>query len=131
VGLIEVELPSCQKHFLDRLKERVSEVVRQFEIEDISEERLLQEVIIFADRSDIAEEITRARAHISALTALIKENDPKQGEPVGKKLDFYFQELIRETNTMGSKSQSGVIARCVVEMRSEIDRLREQVLNVA
>lgn len=130
LSVVEEEIPRCKDEYLAGLRERLAETVERFGLAEIPEERLLQEVVIFADRSDVAEEITRANAHVEMLLGLIASHDPSK-DPVGKKLDFYFQELIRETNTLGSKSQSAVIAGCVVEMRSEIDRLREQVLNVS
>ncbi len=128
---IEAELPNIKDRYLEKLRERVGEVVERFSLDQIPEERFVQEVILFAERSDIAEELTRARAHARMLLSLIETHRPAQDGPVGKKLDFYFQELIRETNTMGSKSQSAIIASHVVEMRGEIDRLREQALNIA
>ncbi len=131
VTRIEAELPVWRQERLQRLKTRVEEMIETLQAEAISSERLAQEMILLCERTDITEELTRARAHLVALVDLIQGHDPQSDGPVGKKLDFYFQELIRETNTMGSKSQSEVIAGCVVDMRSEIDRLREQVLNVA
>lgn len=128
---IAAELPVWRQGRMARLRERVVELTDGLGIEEVSQERLAQEIVLLSERVDIAEEITRARAHVAHLLALIPGHDPDVDGPVGKKLDFYFQELIRETNTMGSKSQSEVIAACVVEMRSEIDRLREQVLNIA
>ncbi len=131
VDRIEAELPRIKEASLARLRERVGDMVAQFELAQIPEERLAQEVVLIAERSDIAEELTRARAHLSVLGQIIEGHRPAVDGPVGKKLDFYFQELIRETNTMGSKSQSEVIAGCVIEMRTEIDRLREQGLNIS
>lgn len=128
---IAAELPKWRKARLERMRARVVEVIAKAEADAVPEERLAQEIVLIAERADIAEELTRTEAHLSALRGLISGHDPSADEPVGKKLDFYFQELIRETNTMGSKSQSEVIATCVVEMRSEIERLREQVLNVS
>ncbi len=129
-GIAEV-WPSLRDGHMERLRERVTDTLEKFDVEAISEERLVQEVILVADRSDISEEITRARAHVGHLQAFIAGHDPDSDGPVGKKLDFYFQELMREANTTGSKSHSEVIAGHVVEIRSEIDRLREQVLNIS
>jgi uncharacterized protein (TIGR00255 family) len=123
--------PSLRDGHMERLRERVTEAVARFGVEEVSEDRLIQEVILVADRSDISEEITRARAHVERLLGLIQGHKPAADGPIGKKLDFYFQELMREANTTGSKSHSEVIAGHVVEIRSEIDRLREQVLNVS
>ncbi|MBH23150.1 MAG: YicC family protein [Myxococcales bacterium] len=126
----EAAVPRSKDHFYNRLKERLEESLTRYGLGDIPEERLLQEVILHSERCDITEEIIRARAHVQVLQKLLLHHDPQEDGSVGKKMDFYFQELIRETNTMGSKSQSADIASSVVEMRSEIDRMREQVLNV-
>lgn len=131
VEAIAALVPQCQEEYLEKLRERVTEAAARFGLGEIPEERLLQEVVLYADRSDISEELTRARTHVTMLLRLIEEHNPAQDGPVGKKLDFYLQELIRETNTTGSKSQSAQIAGHVVEIRSEIDRLREQALNVS
>jgi len=130
VDAIEVEGPRIKEECFARLTERVADVVARHALGDIPDERLWQEVIVYADKADITEEITRARAHLESLIGLIGAFDPGQDGSVGKRLDFYFQELIRETNTMGSKSQSAAIAQRVIDNRSEIDRMREQVLNV-
>ncbi|MEL6178375.1 MAG: DUF1732 domain-containing protein, partial [Myxococcota bacterium] len=126
----EAAVPRSKEHFYDRLKERLAEALARYELNDIPEERLLQELILHSERCDITEEIIRARAHVQVLQRLLAHHDPSEDGSVGKKIDFYLQELIRETNTMGSKSQSADIASNVVEMRSEIDRMREQVLNI-
>ncbi len=89
------------------------------------EEDLLREAALFAERSDIAEELTRLAAHLQHLRELLVAR-----EPVGRKLDFLLQEMHREANTIGSKASDLEIARDVVELRSEVDRLKEQVQNV-
>jgi uncharacterized protein (TIGR00255 family) len=127
--VIAAECPKSKDAYLESLRERVQETAQRFGLGLVSEERLSQEVILYADRCDITEEVIRARTHLAMLLDLIAQ--ASVDESLGKKLDFYFQELIRETNTMGSKSQSAVIAGCVVEIRTEIERLREQVQNVA
>jgi uncharacterized protein (TIGR00255 family) len=130
VEAIAQELPRCQEGYLERLRERVKEAVARFGLGELPEERLMQEVILFAERSDVTEELVRARTHAEMLLRLIDAHDPAKDGPVGKKLDFYFQELNREANTTGSKSQSVEIAARVVEIRGELDRLREQALNL-
>ena len=87
--------------------------------------RLAQEVALFADRTDVTEEITRLGSHVGQVRALLGS-----GEPAGRKLDFLVQEMHREVNTIGSKSQSAEIAAAVVEMKAEVERMREQVQNV-
>ena len=89
--------------------------------------RIEQEVVLLAERSDIAEEVLRAREHVRALRSLVA--DPEGGAK-GKRLDFLLQELIRETNTMASKSISAAVTHRVVEAKTLIEQLREQALNV-
>lgn len=89
------------------------------------EEDLLREAALFAERSDIAEELTRLRAHLAHFEELLRER-----EPVGRKLDFLLQEMHRESNTIGAKASDLEIAREVVDLRTEVDRLKEQVQNV-
>lgn len=92
---------------------------------DTADERLLRELALFADRSDITEEITRLDSHIQQATKLL---DSK--EPVGRSLDFLAQEMFREVNTMGSKANDTGIIREVVEIKAELERIREQVQNI-
>lgn len=91
----------------------------------IDEQRLAQEIVILVDKSDISEEIQRLEAHLKAITQLVKSK-----ESIGKKLDFYAQELLREVNTMGSKSTSSQLTQEVVEAKGLIEKYREQVQNV-
>ena len=81
--------------------------------------------VLFAERTDIAEEMTRLAAHLEQFRALIAS-----GEPAGRKMDFLVQEMHREVNTTGSKSQSIEISQLVVSMKAELERVREQVQNV-
>lgn len=109
-----------------RLKERLDKLVANLPgMEGIDPARLEHEVVLFADRSDITEELTRLESHLSQFESYL--NDP---QPVGRRLDFLLQELLREINTIGSKSQDAQIAHTVVEMKAEIERMREQVQNV-
>jgi uncharacterized protein (TIGR00255 family) len=122
--------PTLRDCEVERLRTRVSDAVERFGVGEVSEERIVHEVILAVERSDIAEELTRAAAHVERLLEIIGGHDPVVDGRIGKKLDFYFQELMREANTTGSKSHSELIASHVVDIRSEIERLREQVLNV-
>jgi uncharacterized protein (TIGR00255 family) len=88
------------------------------------EERLLREIALYAEKIDIAEEITRFRSHLSQFTSFLK------GGIVGRKMDFLIQEMGREVNTIGSKSVEAKIAHLVVEMKSELEKIREQVQNL-
>ena len=90
-----------------------------------SDERLLRELALFADKSDITEEITRLESHIQQAHKLMQSK-----EPVGRSLDFLAQEMFREMNTMGSKANDGDILPNVVAMKAELERIREQVQNV-
>jgi uncharacterized protein (TIGR00255 family) len=87
--------------------------------------RLAQEVALLAERTDVAEEITRLRSHVEQCRTLLGS-----GEPAGRKLDFLVQEMHREANTIGSKSQHAEISNVVVSLKADIERMREQVQNV-
>lgn len=100
--------------------------LRQMELEiDLNDERVLKEIALFADRCDITEELTRFKAHLSQFNGLLEE----QG-PVGRKLDFLCQELLRELNTIGSKANALAITRLVIEGKNEVERIREQAQNI-
>lgn len=92
---------------------------------DLSDERLLREVAIFADKADISEELTRFDSHLDQARKLMDS-----AVPVGRSLEFLVQELFREANTMGSKANDAAIARDVVEIKAELERIREQVQNI-
>jgi uncharacterized protein (TIGR00255 family) len=92
---------------------------------EVDEQRMAQEVVILIDKSDISEEIQRLKAHLEALTDLIHSDGS-----IGKKLDFYAQELLREVNTIGSKSTTSELTQFVVEAKGAIEKYREQVQNV-
>lgn len=89
--------------------------------------RLEAEIALFADRCDISEELSRLGVHLDELEAKLRSDD---GEPVGKALDFLVQEILRETNTIGSKGRDTDVARAVLEMKNEIEKIREQVQNL-
>jgi uncharacterized protein (TIGR00255 family) len=114
--------PRAVEHQRTRLVERVAELARGVSLDP---GRLEQEVALFADRTDVAEETTRLASHLSHARALLAS-----GEPAGRRLDFLVQEMHREANTIGSKSQSSEISAAVVSLKAEIERMREQVQNV-
>ena len=89
---------------------------------------LIREIAVYAEKTDIAEEITRLRGHLKQFEARITGND---GSPLGRTLEFLTQEMLREANTMASKSPSAEIAQRIVEIKGAIDRIKEQVLNIA
>ncbi len=106
----------------ERIAQRVQELAGGVEIDPA---RLAQEVAFLAERSDITEELVRARSHLARFRAFLK-----QPEPAGRKLEFLLQEMNRETNTIGSKSNDAEIAHVVVGIKSELEKMREQVQNI-
>lgn len=115
-------VPQTVEHHRARLADRVQELTRGIALDPA---RLAQEVALFADRTDVTEEVTRLGSHLAQARALLAS-----GEPAGRKLDFLVQEMHREVNTIGSKSQSAEIAAIVVTAKAEVERMREQVQNV-
>ena len=107
-----------------KLRERISEMLANLG-HQMDESRFLTEVALLADRSTVDEELTRLDSHLSQLATILKEPGA-----VGRKLDFLVQELIREANTIGSKSADVELARLVVELKSEVEKIREQVQNI-
>lgn len=114
--------PRAVEEHRQRLEERVAELSRSVAVEP---HRLAQEVVLFAERTDIAEESTRFASHLEQFRALMRAT-----EPAGRRMDFLVQEMHREVNTTGSKSQHAEISARVVAMKTEVERLREQVQNV-
>jgi uncharacterized protein (TIGR00255 family) len=106
----------------DRLQKRIEELLGQGELD---ESRLAQEVAILAERSDITEEVIRFNSHIQQFRALLKASGPR-----GRQLEFLLQEMHREINTIGSKANDVEIAQKVIQIKTELERLREQVQNV-
>lgn len=113
-GLIE--------EYVVKLEERIKQILKD---QEIDKNRLAQEVVIYADKCSIQEEITRLNSHTAQFMELLESD-----EAVGKKLDFIIQEMNRETNTIGSKSNNLSITNGVVDMKTEIENLREQVQNI-
>ena len=119
---IEGEYSSIESEYKARLEKKLREVL---DTSDLDDGRILTEVAIFADKTAIDEETVRLRSHIAQLRKIISESGP-----VGRKLDFLVQELNREANTIGSKCQNSSVAHLVVELKSEIEKIREQIQNV-
>ena len=105
-------------------QQRVQEIAAQAGV-DVAQDRIAQEVVIMVEKGDIAEELMRLGHHLEQIEKAVAGR-----EPAGKKLDFLSQEMIREINTMGSKSRSAAIRTLVVELKTEVERIREQVQNV-
>ena len=114
--------PAVAQESFERMKERVQKLVNG---EVLDQQRLYQELAIYADRGDITEELVRLDAHMVQFHETVQSV-----QPVGKTLDFLLQEMGREVNTIGSKAGDTVIAAAVVQMKAELERLREQVQNV-
>lgn len=109
--------------YREKLNNRISKILENPSI--IDENRLAQEVAIFADKSSITEEIVRFRSHIEQLRKTVEKNDS-----IGRKIDFLIQEMNREVNTTGSKSSNINITNLVVEVKSELEKIREQIQNI-
>ena len=123
VARVRKEAPLVQKRYREQLIERI----KGAGLEDLQldEERLLKEVIFFADRSDISEELTRLQSHFQQFDDCLRS-----AEPVGRTLDFLAQEMNREINTIGSKANDSLISREVVVLKAELEKFREQAQNV-
>ena len=115
-GLIE--------EYVVKLEKRVKELLKN---DEVDKSRLAQEVVIYADKCSIEEEITRLKSHIFQFENLISNN---QDGAIGKKLDFIIQEMNRETNTIGSKANNLEITNGVIDIKTEIEDIREQVQNI-
>jgi uncharacterized protein (TIGR00255 family) len=119
---IRAAAPQSVEAYRERLAARVAELSRGVPVDPA---RLAQEVAFFADRIDVAEELTRLGSHLAQMRALIAGD-----APAGRRLEFLVQEVNREVNTIGSKSQHAGISAQVVELKAEVERIREQVANV-
>lgn len=120
--MIGLRVPEVVLEYQKRLADRIKELTAGYALDDV---RLAQEVAIMADRCDITEEIVRMQSHISQFEALLQSEDAE-----GKKIDFLLQEMNREINTIGSKSNNTEITRQVIEAKSELGKLREQAQNI-
>ncbi len=122
VEFIEERSPQTVAEYNEKLVARMKELLGEAHID---EQRILTEAAIFADKVAVAEETVRLRSHISQLRSFLELD-----EAVGKKMDFLVQELNREANTIGSKAQDVEIARRVVAIKAEIEKIREQIQNI-
>lgn len=124
VSEIEERSPQTVKEYETRLLERIRQTLENLSVE-VDEQRILTEVAVFADKVAVAEETVRLRSHFEQLRAFLSLD-----QPVGRKIDFIIQEMNREANTIGSKVQDAVLAHKVVDIKSEIEKIREQVQNI-
>jgi uncharacterized protein (TIGR00255 family) len=122
VTQIEVRAPQVASEWQGKLQERLARLNQDLAYDP---QRVAQELALFADRCDISEEITRFRSHLCQFRGLLEA-----AEPVGRQFDFLVQELNRETNTMGSKSNDVELTRQVVAIKAELEKVREQVQNI-
>ena len=122
VGKVEERSPQTVAAYREKLTARMQEVLQSTTID---ESRILMEAAIFADKIAVDEETVRLRSHISQLRTMLKSD-----QPVGRKLDFLIQEVNRECNTIGSKCNDLTIAQDVVNMKAEVEKIREQVQNI-
>lgn len=122
VAEIEERSPQTVKEYNDKLLSRINEYLSDVQVD---EQRLLTECAIFADKVAVAEETVRLRSHIDQLRVFFESN-----EAVGRKIDFLVQEMNRESNTIGSKAQDVTIARNVIDIKAEIEKIREQIQNI-
>ena len=110
------------EEYVSKLEKRVKEILKT---DVVDENRIAQEAVIYADKTSIEEELTRLNSHIVQFKELVNSDGP-----VGKKLDFMIQEMNRETNTIGSKAGSGEITKAVIDLKVELEDIREQVQNI-
>ena len=110
------------QEYVVKLEERIKEILKT---DIVDQNRLAQEIVIYSDKCSVEEELTRLKSHSIQFRELINKN-----EPVGKKLDFLIQEMNREVNTMGSKSGSIEITNCVIDLKTILEDIREQIQNI-
>lgn len=122
VEKIDARSPETVKEYQEKLQQRLHEMLQEVKVE---EQRLVTEAAIFADKVAVAEETVRLRSHFDQMQTMLSSD-----QTVGRKLDFLVQEMNREANTIGSKAQDADIAHMVVDMKAEIEKIREQVQNV-
>jgi len=130
IDAIETELtgvkelaPTVSEAYSKRLTERINKLLEKFDV-TVTASDVIREVGVFADRSDVSEETVRLTTHLEQFRLVIEQPTP------GKKLDFLVQEMLRETNTIGSKANNADIAKHVVEIKTAIERVREMVQNI-
>ena len=122
VAFVDERSPETVKAYREKLEQKIRELIGDVQVD---EQRLLTETAIFADKVAVAEETVRLKSHIKQFCSLLDSD-----EPIGRKLDFIVQEMNREANTIGSKAQDIEIAHTVVDIKSEIEKIREQIQNI-
>ena len=122
VSVVEERSPQTVKEYRERLEARLRDILAD---RSLDEQRVITEAAIFADRTAVDEETVRLRSHIAQFRTMLEE-----GSPIGRKMDFLVQEYNRESNTIGSKCSDASLAKVVVDLKSEIEKIREQLQNV-
>ena len=122
IAAIAEHAPEVPTHYREQLLRRLRESGLEL---DVNDERVLKEIALFADRCDISEELTRLRSHLEQFNALLKS-----GGEIGRKSEFILQEISREVHTIGSKANDLTISRGVIELKNELERVKEQIANV-
>ncbi len=122
VSVVEERSPQTVKEYRERLEARLRDILAD---RSLDEQRVITEAAIFADRTAVDEETVRLRSHIAQFHTMLEE-----GSPIGRKMDFLVQEFNRESNTIGSKCSDASLAKVVVDLKSEIEKIREQLQNV-
>jgi uncharacterized protein (TIGR00255 family) len=141
---ISKRAPLLAPIYAEKLKMRISELMEKADLPEVAEERFAMETAIFADKSNITEELVRLDSHLKQMRGILGlKGDRNKGggggtardanassEPVGKKMDFLLQEMNREANTIGSKANDLMITKQMLELKSEIEKIREQIQNI-
>ena len=123
INQISIESNGLIEEYVIKLEKRVKDILKT---DVVDENRIAQEAVIYADKTSIEEELTRLKSHIDQLRELINNTQT----PIGKKLDFIIQEMNRETNTIGSKSGNNKITKLVIDLKVELEDIREQIQNI-
>lgn len=119
---IEARLPEVRQVYEERLKQRIGELIDD---PAVTEERVMLEVAVMAEKSDVTEEVVRLKGHYDHIEELLES-----AEPIGRRLDFLAQEIQREMNTLGVKCRDSAVARLVLDMKAELEKIREQLMNI-
>jgi uncharacterized protein (TIGR00255 family) len=126
LSVVAAKAPTVVDEYQKRLLTRIQNLLKEARVA-VEPENLIREVAVYAEKSDISEEVARLTGHLGQFKSMLESSD---GRPIGRTLDFLAQEMLREANTIASKSGDGAISRNVVEIKGAIDRIKEQVQNV-
>jgi uncharacterized protein (TIGR00255 family) len=126
LDLIAERAPLVVQDYQQRLQVRIKDLLDRAQLQ-VNAPDVIREVAVYAEKCDIAEEIQRLKAHLAQFNQIVSQDG---ADPAGRTLDFVAQEMLREANTIGSKSNDATISRSIVEIKGAIDRMKEQVQNV-